>query len=76
MRGDSEGVVSGFQTAVATQIVSGAVYQSKKPRRTTVLKSSFAVAALALGLVGSMAASGLIIGFSGTWAPSDWDWQR
>jgi hypothetical protein len=65
-------LVSGFQTAVATQIVSGAVYQSKKPRRTTVLKSSFVVATLTLGLVASMPASGLIIGFSGTWAPATW----
>ena len=37
-----------------------------------MLKSSFIVAALALGLVGSMPASGLIIGFSGTWAPATW----
>jgi PEP-CTERM motif len=44
----------------------------QKARRTTVLKSSFVVATLALGLVGSMPASGLIIGFSGTWAPATW----
>ena len=37
-----------------------------------MLKSSFVAAALALGLVGSMPASGLIIGFSGTWAPATW----
>jgi hypothetical protein len=37
-----------------------------------VVKYSIAVAALSLGLVASMPASGAVMGFSGAWAPATW----